>query len=227
MPPSRRPASSRTTVRRAPQRGCYDKEVIAAILDEGMIAHVGFLSAGVPHVLPMAYARDGERILLHGSTASRLMRDLAAGAAACLTVTLLDGMVLARSAFHHSMNYRSVVAMGSFQVVEDPGEKLRAMDLLVERLVPGRTAHARRPNSREFKATLVLALPLDECSAKIRSGPAVDDPEDVGLPIWAGVIPLRLVAGPPEPGSDVPETVEQPDYVTRYAPERRPPASAK
>jgi nitroimidazol reductase NimA-like FMN-containing flavoprotein (pyridoxamine 5'-phosphate oxidase superfamily) len=182
-------------VRRLPERGAYDRQTIAAILDEGLVAHLGFVSEGQPFVMPTFYARDGERVLVHGSAAGRLFRTLGSGTPMCLTVTLLDGLVLARSAFHHSMNYRSVVVLGKAVPVDDAGEKRRALDLIVERLVPGRTRDARGPNERELRATTVLALPLDESSAKMRTGPPKDDEEDYALPCWAGVLPLALAAG--------------------------------
>lgn len=191
----------RTTVRRNAKRGVYDREVVHAILDAGLIAHVGFVHEGYPYVIPMSYARDGDRLLLHGAGGSRLMRTLAAGAPACVTVTLLDGIVLARSVFHHSMNYRSVVALGSATKLEG-AEKATALDALVEGLVPGRSREARAPDRSELAATMILAFPLDEVSAKSRSGPPADDPADVDLPIWAGTIPLALRAGPIEPAPD-------------------------
>jgi nitroimidazol reductase NimA-like FMN-containing flavoprotein (pyridoxamine 5'-phosphate oxidase superfamily) len=217
------PPSNRATVRRVPDRGCYDSQVIDAILDEGLVAHVGFLSQGQPYVIPMAYVRDGRRILLHGSTASRLMRSLAEGAAACVTVTLLDGLVLARSAFHHSMNYRSVVALGNARPLEEPAEKLHALERIVEHMLPGRRQDARGPNAKELKATLVLEFPLTEAVAKCRQGPPADDEEDLGLPIWAGVIPLDLIAGAPLPGDDMPDDLAVPDYVSEFQPGSRKP----
>jgi uncharacterized protein len=191
----------RTTVRRNAKRGIYDREVVHAILDAGLIAHVGFVHDGQPYVIPMSYARDGERLLLHGAGGSRLMRTLASGVPACVTVTLLDGIVLARSVFHHSMNYRSVVALGSATKLEG-AEKSEALETLVEGLVPGRSREARAPDKSELAATMILAFPLEEVSAKARSGPPADDPADVDLPIWAGTIPLALRAGPAEPAPD-------------------------
>jgi len=206
----------RTTVRRNPKRGVYDREVVNAILDAGLVAHVGFVHDGQPYVVPMSYARDGDRLLLHGSGGSRLMRALADGAPACVTVTLLDGLVLARSVFHHSMNYRSVVALGSATELEG-AEKAAALEALVEGLVPGRSREARAPDRAELAATLILAFPLDEVSAKVRSGPPVDDPADLDLPAWAGTIPLALVVGAPQPAPDVPPGVPLPDSVRRLA----------
>ena len=208
----------RSTVRRNPKRGAYDREVVNAILDAGIVAHVGFVHDGQPFVIPMSYVRDGDRLLLHGAGGSRLMRSLASGAPACVTVTLLDGIVLARSVFHHSMNYRSVVALGSAKKL-DGAEKAAALAALVEGLVPGRSGEARGPDRAELAATMILAFPLDEVSAKARSGPPADDPADLDLPIWAGTIPLALRPGPAEPAPDAHET-ELPPSVRRYLDER-------
>jgi uncharacterized protein len=208
----------RSTVRRNPKRGAYDREVVNAILDAGIVAHVGFVHDGQPFVIPMSYVRDGDRLLLHGAGGSRLMRSLASGAPACVTVTLLDGIVLARSVFHHSMNYRSVVALGSARKLEGE-EKGAALEALVEGLVPGRSREARAPDRAELSATMILAFPLDEVSAKARTGPPADDPADLELPIWAGTIPLALRAGPAEPSPDASGT-ELPPSVVRYLDER-------
>ncbi len=204
----------RTTVRRNRKRGAYDREVVNAILDAGIVAHVGFVHEGQPFVIPMSYARDGDRLLLHGAGGSRLMQTLASGAPACVTVTLLDGIVLARSVFHHSMNYRSVVALGSAQKLEGP-EKAAALEALVEGLVPGRSREARGPNRAELAATMILAFPHDEVSAKARTGPPADDPADLELPIWAGTIPLALRAGAAEPAPDA-GGIELPPSVRCY-----------
>ena len=204
----------RTTVRRNRKRGAYDREVVNAILDAGIVAHVGFLHEGQPFVIPMSYARDGDRMLLHGAGGSRLMRTLGSGAPACVTVTLLDGIVLARSVFHHSMNYRSVVALGSAKKLEG-AEKAAALEALVEGLVPGRSREARGPDRAELAATMILAFPLDEVSAKARSGPPAAAPADVELPIWAGTIPIALRAGPAEPAPDA-GGIELPPSVRRY-----------
>ena len=190
-------ATPRTQVRRLPQRAVYDREVIHAILDEGFVCHVGFAVDGQPYVIPTGYGRAGETLYLHGSTASRMLRNLADGVRVCVTVTLLDGLVLARFAYHHSMNYRSVVVLGAAEEVTDEGERLAAMRALVERVAPGRWAEIRPPNPQELKATTILRLALAECSAKIRTGPPIDDEEDLALPCWAGVIPLALTPGPP------------------------------
>jgi nitroimidazol reductase NimA-like FMN-containing flavoprotein (pyridoxamine 5'-phosphate oxidase superfamily) len=182
-----------------PARADYEHETIETILDEAMIAHVGFLSDGQPYVIPTLHARVGEQIYFHGSSASRTVRALAAGAQMCLTVALLDGLVLARSAVHHSVNYRSVVVLGRARAIEEPIEKLAAIQAFTERLIPGRWEEVRGPTAKELKAIQVLALPLDEASAKLRIGGPVDDEEDYALDTWAGVIPLRTVAGEPIP----------------------------
>jgi nitroimidazol reductase NimA-like FMN-containing flavoprotein (pyridoxamine 5'-phosphate oxidase superfamily) len=195
--PTPPPASERVRVRRLPQRGVYEREKVHAILDEGLVCHVGFVVDGQPFVIPTTYARVGDRLYLHGSAASRMLRTLSGGVPVAVTVTLLDGLVLARSAFHHSMNYRSVVALGTAREVVDPVEKRAALDAIVEHVVPGRTADARPPSANEMKATLVLCLPLDEAAAKVRTGPPLDDEEDYARPCWAGVIPLRLQPGAP------------------------------
>jgi len=184
-------------VRRHPERGAYDRETIGAILDEAQICHVGFVVDGRPFVIPTIHARAGDVLYLHGSTASRMLRTLGEGVDVCVTVTLLDGIVLARSVYNHSMNYRSAVVLGRARPLEGD-EKLAALEAIVEHVVPGRWSDARQPNRTELKATSVLALPLDQASAKIRTGPPSDFDEDENLPVWAGVIPLRLVAGAPE-----------------------------
>ena len=207
------PVTNRTKVRRLPKRGHYDRETIHAILDEALICHVGFVVNGSPVVIPTIHWRDGDRLYFHGSAASRMLRTLKDGVDACVTVTLLDGLVLARSAFHHSMNYRSVVVFGNAQVVEGD-DKLRALDALVEHVVRGRSREIRPPNEVELKQTLVLSLPLDEASAKIRTGGPVDDEQDYALPVWAGVIPLNLAAGEPVADRDV--TVNVPEYAAPY-----------
>ncbi|HEX8409320.1 MAG TPA: pyridoxamine 5'-phosphate oxidase family protein [Thermoanaerobaculia bacterium] len=197
-------------MRRLPKRGHYDRETIHAILDEALICHVGFVVDGSPVVIPTIHWREGDTLYVHGSSASRMLRSLKEGVDACVTVTLLDGLVLARSAFHHSMNYRSVVVFGKAREV-DGEEKLRALDSLVEHVMRGRSRDVRPPNEIELRATTVLALPLDEASAKIRTGPPVDDDEDYALPIWAGVVPMKLTRG--EPIADQGVTVELPEYL--------------
>jgi nitroimidazol reductase NimA-like FMN-containing flavoprotein (pyridoxamine 5'-phosphate oxidase superfamily) len=187
----------RTTIKRLPARGTYERERIYRILDEGLVCHLGFTHEGSPFVIPTGYARVGDELYVHGSAASRTLRALAAGIEVCVTVTLLDGLVLARSAFHHSMNYRSVVVFGRAVPILEPAAKLVALRAIVEQLVPERWDQVRAPTAPELKATVVLALPLAEASAKVRSGPALDDEADYALPVWAGVIPLRLTAAAP------------------------------
>lgn len=189
--------SPRATVRRKPDRARYDRETVHRILDEGLVCHVGFACDEQPIVLPMAYGRAGDRLYLHGAPAGRMMRALAQGAELCATVTHLDGLVLARSAFAHSMNYRSVVIFGRAAVVDDPAEKLEALRALTEQVMPGRWDEVRRPSGAELAGTTVLALSLEEASAKVRSGPPVDHEADYALPVWAGEIPLRLAPGAP------------------------------
>ena len=189
--------TTRITVRRLPDRGVYDRDTIHAILDEALICHVGFIVDGQPFVIPTIHWRDGDTLYVHGSAASRMLRALRGGVDACVTVTLLDGLVLARSAFNHSMNYRSVVILGKAREVSDRDEKLCALDRLVRHITPERAAEVRAPNESELRQTIVLALPLAEASAKTRSGPPIDDDEDYGLSVWAGVVPIRMVKGEP------------------------------
>ncbi len=203
-----------TEVRRHPERSSYDRPAAYAVLDEGLVAHVGFAHDGRPFVIPMAYGRTGDHLVLHGSPASRLMRGLRSGIDVCVTVTLLDGLVLARSSFHHSLNYRSVVVLGQAEVIDDDGEKAEALDALVEHLVPGRTADARSPSAKELRATLVLRVPIDEASLKSRAGGPIDDKDDLALPIWGGTMPLRLAPSPPEPDVHTPIDLAAPSYLT-------------
>jgi nitroimidazol reductase NimA-like FMN-containing flavoprotein (pyridoxamine 5'-phosphate oxidase superfamily) len=191
--------SSRTTVKRHPERGAYDRGTVDAILDEALICHVGFIVDDQPFVIPTIHARDGDVLYLHGSPASRMLRTLKEGVDVCVTATLLDGLVLARSVYNHSMNYRSAVVLGRAHEVTELGAKLRAMECVVEHVVPGRWAEARRPNDKEIAGTTILEVALGEASAKIRSGPPKDFDEDLSLPIWAGVIPLDLHRGRPYP----------------------------
>jgi nitroimidazol reductase NimA-like FMN-containing flavoprotein (pyridoxamine 5'-phosphate oxidase superfamily) len=209
----------RTTPTRYRERASYDRKTVHGILDEALMCHLGYLSAGGPVVLPTTHARRGETLYLHGSTGSGPM--LAASAAqasgsglpVCVTVTLVDGLVLARAAMHHSVNFRSVVVLGAARVVEDPAEKLRAMRCLLDHIRPGRAADCRTPNARELAATGVLALDLAEVSAKVRSAGPVDDPEDRALPHWAGVVPLRVTPGTPVPADDLDPAIPLPSYL--------------
>jgi nitroimidazol reductase NimA-like FMN-containing flavoprotein (pyridoxamine 5'-phosphate oxidase superfamily) len=191
--------TGRTTVRRLPKRGTYDRAVVHAILDSGLVCHVGFVHEGSPVVIPTGYGRKEDLLYLHGSAASRMLRTAAEGGQICVAVTIVDGLVLAKSAFHHSMNYRSVVVFGRARVVEDRDEKLEALRTFTEHVLPGRWQGVRQPNDQELKATLVLALPVDEVSAKVRTGPPIDDEEDLSWPVWSGVLPLSLEAGDPNP----------------------------
>lgn len=204
------PVTDRTRLRRLPKRGHYDRDTVHAILDEALVCHVGFVVDGAPVVIPTIHWREEETLYVHGSAASRMLRSLKEGLDACVTVTLLDGLVLARSAFHHSMNYRSVVVFGKAREVTGE-EKVRALDGLVEHVVRGRSADVRPANELELRATTVLALPLEEASAKIRTGGPLDDEEDYALPVWAGVVPLRLTRGAPLVDERV--TVGLPDYL--------------
>ncbi|TML98416.1 MAG: pyridoxamine 5'-phosphate oxidase family protein [Actinobacteria bacterium] len=209
--------SARTTVKRHPERGAYARDVIDAVLDEALVCHVGFALDEQPFVIPTIHARDGDVLYIHGSPGSRMLRNLRDGIDACVTVTLLDGLVLARSVYNHSMNYRSVVVVGRAREVTAPDEKLRAMRCVVEHVVPGRWDEARQPSETEIKATTILAVSLAEASAKIRTGPPVDDEGDLDLPVWAGVIPLALRSADPLPDCGV--TAAPPRYATNY--ERR------
>ena len=209
--------TARTTLKRLPQRGAFDRESINQILDEGFICHVGFAVDGQPFVIPTGYARAGDRLFIHGSQASRMLRTLGQGIEVCLTVTLIDGLVLARSAFHHSMNYRSVVVFGQAAVVDEREKKLAALRALSEHMIPGRWDDVREPNEREFRLTTVLSLPLDEASAKVRTGPPLDDEEDYELSVWAGVIPLRLVADAPISDPRLPAEIGPPPCALDYS----------
>jgi uncharacterized protein len=189
--------TARTQLKRLPKRASYDKAQVYSILDEGRVCHVGFSIEGQPYVIPTGYARVDDWLYFHGSAASRMLRALDQGVTVCVTVTLVDGLVLARSAFHHSVNYRSVMVLGQARLVTDPDEKLQALRSFTNHLVPGRWEEVRPPNEQELKATSVLALPLTEVSAKIRTGPPIDDEEDYSLPIWAGVVPVHTEWGEP------------------------------
>lgn len=206
----------RTTLHRLPNRGSYDRALVDAILDEALVCHVGFCAEGQPYVIPMNYVRVADRVYVHGSAASRLLRTLQQGAPACVTVTLLDGLVLARSAFHHSMNYRSVVILGVAREVTDLAEKRAALEAIVEHVVPNRLADVRSPSDEEIRSTLVLSLPVSEASAKVRSGPPVDLEADYSIPCWAGEIPLQLVAGPAIGDPRLAPDTPVPEAVARY-----------
>jgi nitroimidazol reductase NimA-like FMN-containing flavoprotein (pyridoxamine 5'-phosphate oxidase superfamily) len=204
-------------VARRRERASYDRAVHYAILDEALVCHVGFVIDGQPYAMPSTYARIGDQLYLHGSAASRMLRTLGTGVPVCVTVTLLDGIVLARSIFNHSMNYRSVVVLGTAQVVQDPGEKLEALRSISEHILPGRWAESRQPNEQELKATFALRLPITEFSAKVRQGPPIDDEEDYDFRTWAGVIPLETAALPPIPDARCNPEIPVPAYARSYS----------
>lgn len=208
--------SKRTRVKRLPKRGAYDRETINQILDEAFICHVGFVFDGQPFVIPTSYGRVADHLYIHGSAASRMLRTLAEGVDVCVTVTLVDGLVLARSAFHHSINYRSVVVLGKASIVIDDQEKNAALEAITEHIVPGRWADVRWPNEMELKATSVLKLPVNEASAKIRTGGPIDDEEDYRLDIWAGVLPVSVEYDAPVDDDRLKEGLERPQYLERY-----------
>lgn len=210
------PRTQRTTLKRLPQRGSFEREHINEILDEGFICHVGFVVDGQPFVIPTGYARMGDTLIIHGSQASRMLRQLGQGIDVCVTMTLIDGLVLARSAFHHSMNYRSVVVFGRARVIEEREEKMAALEALSEHMIPNRWDEVRGPNERELQLTTVLAIPLSEASAKVRTGPPVDDEEDYELPVWAGIIPLQMVANEPIADQRLPADTSAPKHVIDY-----------
>ncbi|PYX06902.1 MAG: pyridoxamine 5'-phosphate oxidase family protein [Acidobacteria bacterium] len=208
--------TARTRVVREPHRGVYDRTEAYKILDEGFICQVGFAINGQPFVIPTGYGRDGDHLYIHGSAASRMLRNMDEGVPVCVTVTLLDGLVLARSIFNHSMNYRSVVVLGTATAVKDLAEKLKALHALSEHILPGRWAESRQPNEQELKATLVLRLPITEFSAKVRQGPPLDDEEDYAFPTWAGVVPLKMVAGEPINDPRLNSSHAVPGYAQSY-----------
>ncbi len=208
--------TKRTELRRIPDRGSRDWETINQILDAGFLACVGFCVDSQPFVIPTLYGRDGERLYLHGSAASRMLRELETGVPACATVTLVDGLVLSRSAFDHSMNYRSVVAFGTARKVVDPEQKIKSLRVISEHLIAGRWEEVRGPSEKELKATTVLEFSIEEASSKVRSGPPLDDESDYGLPVWAGVLPLEMKSRPPIPDDKLVEGVALPDYVRCY-----------
>jgi uncharacterized protein len=208
--------AKRTELRRIPERGSHDRETINQILDAGFIASIGFCVDGQPYVIPTLYGRDGEKLYLHGSAASRMLRQLETGVAACVTVTLVDGLVLSRSAFDHSLNYRSVVAFGKARKLVDQELKIKSLRTISEHLIAGRWADVRGPSEQELKATTVLEFLIEEASSKVRKGPPLDDEDDYGLPVWAGVLPLETRSGSPVPDDKLIEGVALPEYVRRY-----------
>jgi nitroimidazol reductase NimA-like FMN-containing flavoprotein (pyridoxamine 5'-phosphate oxidase superfamily) len=209
--------TERTQVKRLPKRGKYERETVLAILDAGFVCHVGFSVDGQPYVIPTNYGRSGDTVYLHGSAASRMLRTLSEGVPMSVTVTHVDGLVLARSAFHHSVNYRSVVILGTARLVTEPAEKMEALRVFTEHVMKGRWDDVRQPTEQELKATTVLALPLEEVSAKVRTGGPIDDEEDYALPIWAGVLPLETAAKEPLPDPQRKSDRPIPDYLKNYS----------
>ena len=207
--------TDRTKVRRLAERGSFELDLINTIIDEALICHVGFTADGKPVVIPTIHTRVDDQLYLHGAPANHMLRSISDGIDACVTITLIDGLVLARSAFHHSMNYRSVVVFGRAAVVDDPDEKRRAFDALVEHVVRGRSVDARPPTDAEMRKTLLVKLPITEASAKVRTGGPIDDDEDMAMPIWAGVVPCAISFGAPEP--DVGVTANAPAYAVQYS----------
>jgi nitroimidazol reductase NimA-like FMN-containing flavoprotein (pyridoxamine 5'-phosphate oxidase superfamily) len=214
------PPTERTMLKRLPKRGVYDREIVYGILDEGFVCHVGFAVDGQPFVIPTGYARVEDQLYIHGSQVSRMLRTLAGGIDVCVTVTLVDGLVLARSAFHHSINYRSVVIFGNATLVEDRAAKLAALFAFSEHVIRGRWDDVRKPTEQELKATTVLSLSLAEASAKVRSGPPIDDEEDYALDVWAGVLPLKTFASAPINDPRLREDIEPPAYTLNYSREK-------
>lgn len=208
--------TKRSKIRRLPKRGSQERKLIYNILDEALVAHVGFIADNQPFVIPMAYGREGDRLYIHGSSVSRLIKTLEQGVDICFTVTLLDGLVIARSLFHHSMNYRSVILFGKAKLVESEMEKMTALRAFCEQMIPGRWEDARIPNSQELKATTVLSLPIEEGSAKFRTGHPSDDVEDYTLPVWAGQLPLKLTPGVPIPDTKLASNIPLPKNLAHY-----------
>jgi nitroimidazol reductase NimA-like FMN-containing flavoprotein (pyridoxamine 5'-phosphate oxidase superfamily) len=208
--------TSRTRLVREADRAVYDRDAAYKILDEGFLCHVGFVVDGQPFVIPTSYGRKDDCLFIHGSAASRMLRQLKDSVLVCVTVTLLDGLVLARSIFNHSMNYRSVVVLGKATLVDQPEEKLEALRLLSEHIIPGRWADVRQPNERELKATSVLRVPIEEFSAKVRQGPVIDDEEDYSFPTWAGIVPLEMRTGEPISDNRLREGQKVPEYARHY-----------
>ncbi len=209
--------TDRSQVKRLPKRGNYDRDTVYKILDSGIVCHVGFSVDGQPYVIPTNYGRAGEILYIHGSAASRMLRTLSAGIPMCVTVTHLDGLVLARSAFHHSVNYRSVVILGTAKLVEQPAEKMEALRIFTEQVMKGRWDDIRQPNEQELKGTTVLSIALEEVSAKIRTGGPIDDEADYALPVWAGVVPLQTIVKTPEPDALRKSDPPVPEYLKSYS----------
>lgn len=210
------PITDENRVRRLPKRGAYDKETVYAIVDDALICHVGMIENDRPVVIPTIHARDGDNILLHGASTSRMLNHVGAGHDICITVTHLDGLVLARSVFHHSMNYRSAVLFGKGSLIEDPDEKMKALEIFTEKLIPGRWDDARQPTANESKATHIVSVEIDMASAKVRVGPPGDDDEDYALDVWAGVLPMRTVFGALDVDPLLKEDIGVPEYLTAY-----------
>ncbi|MEW6324440.1 MAG: pyridoxamine 5'-phosphate oxidase family protein [Nitrospirota bacterium] len=210
------PQTERNQVKRKPDRGRYDKATIYPIIDEALICHVGFVLDSQPYVIPTIHARQGDRILLHGAKGSRMLKFIQTGGPVCITITVLDGLVLARSVFHHSLNYRSVVLFGRGELIEGQEEKLAAMEVVTEHLIRGRWQEARRPTLQELDATAVVAVPIESASAKIRTGPPIDDEQDYDLPVWAGVVPIRQAVGEPASDPRLKEGIPAPPSVIAY-----------
>ncbi len=208
--------TQRTQVQRLPKRGHYERETVYQILDSAFVCHVGFAVDGQPYVIPTNYGRTGDTLYIHGSAASRMLKTLSGGVPVCVTVTHVDGLVLARAAFHHSVNYRSVMILGTARLVEDPAEKMEALRIFTDHVMKGRWDDVRIPNEQEMKATTVLALPLQEVSAKVRTGGPIDDEEDYALPVWAGVLPLETIAKEPVPDAQRKNDPPVPEYVKKY-----------
>ena len=208
--------TERTKLRRLPARGSHELETIHQILDAAFLAHIGFCVDGQPFVIPTNFGREGETLYVHGSAASRMLKELSTGVPACVTVTHVDGLVLARSAFHHSMNYRSVVAFGTARKIEDPEQKMHALRVISDHLINGRWDEVREPNEKEMKQTSVLEFTIEEASAKVRTGGPIDDEEDYALPVWAGVLPLSLTPATPLADDRLPREINVPGYVTTY-----------
>lgn len=209
--------TTRTRVVREPHRGVYDREEVYRILDEAFLCHVGFAVDGQPFVIPTSYGRKDANIYIHGSAASRMLRQMKDGVPVCVTVTLLDGLVLARSVFNHSMNYRSVVVLGKATLVDDPNEKLAGLKVLSDHILRGRWDDSRQPNEQELKATSLLRLPIEEFSAKVRTGPPIDDAEDMNFPTWAGILPLEMKAGTPISDPQLDASIHLPAYLRLYS----------